>query len=63
MDRSTLRIGARTGSVRLYTNFASGSRLSIRIQDMTTAARTTTEYRSISVATRRMELIDGDETY
>ena len=54
MSGSALRIGARTGSVSLYTILASGCRGSTRTQDMTTAASTTSEYRSMSVATRRM---------
>jgi hypothetical protein len=52
---STLRIGAMAGSVRLYTSCTSGCRLSARTHDMTIAARTTSEYRSISVTMRRIE--------
>jgi len=51
---SALRMGAKTGSVSLYTILATGCRRSIRTHDMTTAASTTSEYRSMSVATRRM---------
>jgi len=53
---SALRMGARTGSVTLYTILASGCRLSIRTQDMTTATRTTSEYRSMSATASRILL-------
>ena len=51
-----LRIGASAGSVRLNTSCTKGCRLSARTQDMTTAARTTSEYRSISAINRRIKI-------
>ena len=55
MGGRTLRIGARTGSVRLYTILASGFRELTRIHENPTATRTTSEYKSMSVATRRIK--------
>jgi hypothetical protein len=60
---STRRIGASTGSVRPRTVVHSRLRRFTGNQDMMTATRMTNEYKSMSVAIRRMIKLEPSQAY
>jgi hypothetical protein len=60
---STRRIGASTGSVRPRTVVHSRLRRFTGSQDMMTATRMTNEYKSMSVAIRRMRKLKSSQAY